>query len=149
MRFRPLRVASVPAPQQASPATPGVCGGDHGHHRLSSALHSGLAPPAATRSAPCGPAGSDPRARLPARPSRRPSRTGRSSLDALSLAGAGPLQQRVRARFFRNTIGSGVADNILTLGATASAAGVNLPEYFATLLRNRADVRAHPEDWLP
>ena len=37
VRFRPLRVASVPAPQQASPATPGVCGGDHGHHRLSSA----------------------------------------------------------------------------------------------------------------
>lgn len=37
VRFRPLRVASVPAPQQASPATPGVCGGDHGHHRLNSA----------------------------------------------------------------------------------------------------------------
>lgn len=37
VRFRPLRVASVPAPLQASPATPGVCGGDHGHHRVSSA----------------------------------------------------------------------------------------------------------------
>ncbi len=59
------------------------------------------------------------------------------------------IQLRDTARFFRNTIGSGVADSILTLGATASAAGVNLPEYFATLLRNRADVRAHPEDWLP
>lgn len=59
------------------------------------------------------------------------------------------IQLRDTARVFRNAVGSGVADNILTLGATSTAAGVNLPEYYAALLRNRAEVRAHPEDWLP
>lgn len=59
------------------------------------------------------------------------------------------IQLRDTARYFRNTVGAGVADCTLTLGATGLAAGANLPDYFTALQRNAADVRAHPDRWLP
>lgn len=59
------------------------------------------------------------------------------------------IQLRDSARFFRNTVGAGVADGTLTLGATGLGTGANLPDYFTALQRNAADVRAHPELWLP
>lgn len=59
------------------------------------------------------------------------------------------IQHRDTARFFRNSVGSGVADAILTLGATALNAGENLPEYFAALLRYADDVRLAPTRWFP
>lgn len=59
------------------------------------------------------------------------------------------IQLRDSARFFRNTIGAGVADTVLTLGATALAAEVNLPDYFVAIQRHANDARQHPEPWLP
>lgn len=59
------------------------------------------------------------------------------------------VQLRDTARFFKNAIGAGVADVVLTTGATALAAGVNLPEYFTAAQRHADDVRKHPELWLP
>jgi len=52
-------------------------------------------------------------------------------------------------RFFRNAIGAGVADAVLTVGATAQAAHVNLFDYFVAAQRHAADVREHPEQWVP
>jgi hypothetical protein len=59
------------------------------------------------------------------------------------------IQLRDTARFFRNPVGAGVADAILTLGATALNAGENLPDYFTAILRHAVDVRRSPERWLP
>jgi len=59
------------------------------------------------------------------------------------------VRLRETGRFFRNAITAGVADIILTTGATAQAARVNLFDYFSAAQRHAADVRAHPEEWVP
>ncbi len=59
------------------------------------------------------------------------------------------VRLRETSRFFRNAIGAGVADTILTVGATAQAANVNLFDYFVAVQRHRADVREHPDEWVP
>ena len=59
------------------------------------------------------------------------------------------VRLRETGRFFRNAVTAHVADVVLTVGATAQAAGVNLFDYFVALQRHRADVVARPEDWVP
>lgn len=59
------------------------------------------------------------------------------------------IRLRDTARFFRNVVGSGVADTVLTVGATALASGVNLIDYFVAVQRHAKDVRENPELWLP
>jgi transposase len=59
------------------------------------------------------------------------------------------VRLRESGRFFRNAIGAGVADAVLTNGGTAQAARVNLFDYFVAVQRHAADVREHPEEWVP
>ena len=59
------------------------------------------------------------------------------------------VRLRETTHFFRNTVGAAVADTILTVGASALGAHVNLFNYFAALLRHADDVRADPASWTP
>lgn len=59
------------------------------------------------------------------------------------------IRVRDTAHYFRNAIGAGVADTVLTVGATALAAGITLPDYFVAAQRHAADVRQRPELWVP
>ena len=60
-----------------------------------------------------------------------------------------PVRLRDNAPFFVTGIGSKIADTVWTVGATALASDINLFDYFTALLRHAADVRAHPELWVP
>lgn len=60
-----------------------------------------------------------------------------------------PVRLRDNAPFFVTGLGSKIADTVWTVGATALAHGVNLLDYFTALQRYAADVRAHPELWVP
>lgn len=59
------------------------------------------------------------------------------------------VRLRETARFFRNSVGASVADTVLTVGATALAAEIELPDYFTAAQRYASDVRDHPELWVP
>ena len=63
------------------------------------------------------------------------------------------LRTSVRLRepthFFRNPVGAGLADVILSVGATALHARMNLFEYFVDLQRHADKVRANPAAWVP
>ena len=59
------------------------------------------------------------------------------------------VRLRETTHFFRNPVGAGVADTILTVGATALHTGVNLFEYFVDLQRHVEEVRADPAAWVP
>jgi hypothetical protein len=59
------------------------------------------------------------------------------------------VRLRETTHFFRNPVGAGVADVILTVGATALHAGLNLFDYFVDLQRHADEVRADPAAWVP
>ncbi|MFC1612066.1 transposase [Myxococcota bacterium] len=59
------------------------------------------------------------------------------------------VRLRETTHFFRNPVGAGVADTILTVGATALHTRVNLFEYFVELQRHAEEVRADPGAWVP
>jgi transposase len=59
------------------------------------------------------------------------------------------VRLRETGRFFRNAIGSSVADTVLSVGATALTQKENLLDYFVAVQRHAEDVRARTHDWLP
>jgi len=59
------------------------------------------------------------------------------------------VRLRETSHSFRNAIGAGVADVILTVGGTAMASGINLFHYFVAAQRHADDVRANPQEWVP
>ena len=59
------------------------------------------------------------------------------------------VRLRETSHFFRNGVGSLVADTVLSVGATAMHAGVNLFDYFVAVQRHAEDVHLHPEHWVP
>ena len=59
------------------------------------------------------------------------------------------IRLRETTRFFRNAVGAGVADTILTVGTTAMHYEVNLIDYFVDIQRHAEDVRENPTAWLP
>jgi len=59
------------------------------------------------------------------------------------------VRLRETTHFFRNLVGAGVADTILTVGASALHERVNLFDYFVDLQRHSGEVRADPAAWVP
>jgi hypothetical protein len=53
------------------------------------------------------------------------------------------------AGFFMTVRGAWIADVILSVGATAGGCGMNLYDYFVTLLRYREEVKKDPSAFLP
>lgn len=59
------------------------------------------------------------------------------------------VRLRETTHFFRNPVGAGVADTILSVGATALHERLNLFEYFVDLQRHTEAVRSDPAAWVP
>ena len=59
------------------------------------------------------------------------------------------VRLRETTHFFRNPVGAGIADTVLTVGATALHEHLNLFEYFVDLQRHTEEVRADPSAWVP
>lgn len=59
------------------------------------------------------------------------------------------IRHRKNALFFKTLAGAAVADTLTSLIATCEKAGVNAFEYLVVLQRYAAEVKQHPERWLP
>jgi hypothetical protein len=56
---------------------------------------------------------------------------------------------RKNSLFFKTTRGSAIGDLFLSIIETCAINGINPFDYMVTLVKNKKDVRAHPELWLP
>jgi len=59
------------------------------------------------------------------------------------------VRLRETTHFFRNPVGAGIADTILSVGASALHEGLNLFDYFVDLQHHAEAVRADPAAWVP
>jgi hypothetical protein len=59
------------------------------------------------------------------------------------------IRHRKNALFFKTLAGAAVADVLTSLIATCDHAGINAFDYLVALQRYAADVKQHPEQWLP
>jgi len=59
------------------------------------------------------------------------------------------VRDRKNAMFHKTLLGATIGDVITSVIATGSEAGINVFDYFTTLQREKAQVKAHPENYLP
>ncbi|WP_351089609.1 transposase [Shewanella sp. S1-49-MNA-CIBAN-0167] len=59
------------------------------------------------------------------------------------------VRDRKNAMFHKTLLGATIGDVVTSVIATASEAGINVFDYFTTLQRESAQVKAHPENDLP
>jgi hypothetical protein len=59
------------------------------------------------------------------------------------------VRDRKNAMFHKTLLGANIGDVITSVIATGSEAGINVFEYFTTLQREAAQVKANPENYLP
>ncbi|NYZ68092.1 transposase, partial [Endozoicomonas sp. SM1973] len=51
--------------------------------------------------------------------------------------------------FYKTQTGANVADVLTSVIATAASAGINVFDYLNAIQRNKAAVKANPDQWLP
>ena len=59
------------------------------------------------------------------------------------------VRDRENAMFHKTLLGATIGDVITSVIATGSEAGINVFDYFTTLQREKEQVKAHPENYLP
>ncbi len=59
------------------------------------------------------------------------------------------VRDRKNAMFHKTLLGATIGDVITSVIATGSEAGINVFDYFTTLQREKEQVKAHPENYLP
>jgi hypothetical protein len=59
------------------------------------------------------------------------------------------VRDRKNAMFHKTLLGATIGDIITSVIATGSEAGINVFDYFTTLQREKEQVKAHPENYLP
>jgi transposase len=59
------------------------------------------------------------------------------------------VRDRKNAMFHKTLLGATIGDVVTSVIATASEAGINVFDYFTTLQQESAQVKAHPENYLP
>ena len=59
------------------------------------------------------------------------------------------IRHRKNALFFKTLAGAAVADVLTSIIATCDHAGINTFDYLVALQRHAADVKQHPQQWLP
>ena len=59
------------------------------------------------------------------------------------------IRHRKNALFFKTLAGAAVADVLTSLIATCDKAGINAFDYLVVLQRYAAEIKQHPERWLP
>lgn len=60
-----------------------------------------------------------------------------------------PIRNRKNAMFYKTLAGAAISDVVTSVIATCMRSGVNAFDYLNTLQRNKAAVRAEPQNWLP
>ena len=60
-----------------------------------------------------------------------------------------PIRGRKTAHFYKTAIGAGVANDLISLIATALSAKVNVYDYLCAIQRHKGLVKQRPQDWVP